>query len=172
MTKINTLKDSLTGKIQALYDIEKEIEKALPNMERAATDPELKEGFTNHLEETKQQIRRLEDIFQLMKQSPKKLKVEGVRGIIQDGEWVSQVETSPAMKDALLAGAARYVEHYEMAGYLSAIEEAQILGLSEISDLLNATLLEEKATDEKLALAMRNCMALANVENEEDDTLE
>ncbi len=146
-----TLNDLLIMKMQALYDIEHEIVEALPKMIKAATDEDLKEGFSTHLIETEAQIERLKEVFEILNEKPEKLKVEGIRGILKDGVWViKNIKNSKAL-DANLIAAASYVEHYEMAGYIAAISWANILGYSDVADLLEENLSEEKATDEKLS---------------------
>ncbi len=154
MTKIQDTTKAFIVKLQALYDIEKALEKALPKMEKAASDPDLKEGFRLHLEDTKGHSKRLERIFSDMDIAPKKLKVEGIRGIIADAQWVIDVDAPAAIKDAMIASAARFAEHFEMAGYLSAIAQANALGMTDAVMLLTETLSEERAADEKLALAI------------------
>jgi ferritin-like metal-binding protein YciE len=137
-------------KLHALYDMENEIVKALPKMAKKATDPELKEGFEQHLEETKNQVKRLEKAFSLLGEKAKKLKGEAIRGMVEDTSWgMTHIKGSEAL-DANLIAAAQYVEHYEIAGYGSAIEWAKEMGHTEVAELLEATLEEEKATDEKL----------------------
>jgi ferritin-like metal-binding protein YciE len=144
------LHDILVSKMQALYDVEGEIIKTLPKMAKKASDPDLKEGFETHLEETKNQVKRLEKAFSLLGEKPKKLKSAGIRGIVADGAWVmTTIKGSEAM-DANLIAAAQYVEHYEIAGYGSAVEWAREMGHTEVADLLEETLEEEKATDKKL----------------------
>jgi ferritin-like metal-binding protein YciE len=161
MAKITTPERAFIIKIQALYDIEKQLEKALPKLARASTDKELKKGFVAHLAETKMHSKRLEKIFKLIGMKPRKTICEGIRGIVEDGTWVMKVEAPSELKDSMIAGAARYAEHYEMAGYLGAIEEAQALGLSEAATLLAATLREEEGADRKLTGAMRKKLATA-----------
>lgn len=141
-------------KLQSLYDVEKALERALPKMEKAATHPDLKQGFRRHLAETKVHGERLERLFEALDVAPRKLKTEGIRGIIEDAAWVTKVDASAPVKDAMLASAARYAEHYEMAGYLSAIAQANALGMTEAVIMLTKTLNEEMATDETLAAAM------------------
>lgn len=145
-----TLQDLFLMKIQALYDIEQEIIKALPKMAQKAGNIELKKGLQEHLEETRKQVERLEQIFGILGQRPQKLKVEAIRGIVEDAKWVmSHVKDAKAL-DASIIAAAQYVEHYEMAGYGTAKEWADMLGLDEARDLLEDTLEEEKSADEKL----------------------
>lgn len=147
--------EAFVVKLQALYDIEQQLEKALPKMEEFATDPELKEGFRMHLEETKKHSERLEKIFEIVGEEPRKNTSEGIRGIITDGEWVMSVDAPAELRDSMIAGAARYAEHYEMAGYASAIVEAELLGLADIEEILAETLAEEENADMLLEQAMR-----------------
>ncbi len=145
-----SLQDLFLVKIQALYDIENELIKALPKMAKAASDEELKAGFEEHLEQTKEHAKRLEHVFEILGEKPKKLKCEGVRGIIADGEWVVKNVPNAEALDANLIAAAQYAEMYEMAGYGSAKEWAHVLGLTEAEELLAQTLGEEEDTDKKL----------------------
>ncbi len=87
--------------------------------------------------------------------APKKLVSKGIRGIIEDGEWVIAQNVSPMLKDSMIASAARSVEHYEIAGYKSAVIEARSLGIVDAAALLTETLVEEEATDKILAGAMK-----------------
>ena len=145
-----TLRDLFVMKIQALYDIELEIVKALPKIAQKASNAQLKKGLQEHLEETKEQAARLEQIFGMMGENPKKLIVEGIRGIVEDAKWVMANIKDPQALDAALIAAAQYVEHYEMAGYGTASEWAGMLDLDEAKNLLEETLDEEKNADEKL----------------------
>lgn len=154
--KLTSCEQLLEIKLQVLYDIEKQLEKALPKMAKAATDPVLKDGFTAHAKQTKMHSERLETIFKLMNLAPKKLKSEGIRGIVMDAEWVTATTGDDSLRDVMLASSARYAEHYEMAGYLSASQQAEFLGLAEVSELLKQTLDEEEETDKKLQEAMQN----------------
>lgn len=158
MPKVNSLKDVFVTKIQVLYDIETELITALPKLESAAKNPELKEAFSSHLEETKEHRKRIEKIFDLIDLKPKNLESDGIRGIIKDGSWVTKVTGKSALKDGMLASAARYAEHFEMAGYMSAIMEASALELDEAVDLLQETLEEENAADDKLSMIMKDCL--------------
>lgn len=150
-TKVKTVERSFELKLQELYDMETQIEKALKKMVKKADTQELKQGFATHLEETKGQIDRLEKAFAAIDEKPKKHRLEGIRGILIDGEIVAETDAEPALKDSMLAGAARSVEHYEMAGYLAAIAQAKLLGEGEVVALLEENLAEEEATDKKLA---------------------
>lgn len=156
MTKITDTTKAFILKIQYLYDVEKQLEKVLPKMARAATDPELKQAFTAHLEETRVHSERLERIFEMLNTSPRKVRCEGIRGIIDDGSWaIDTADTSDAIRDMMIAGASRYTEHYEIAGYEIAIAEAELIGLMDIAEILLLTLEEERAADKKLASSIQ-----------------
>ncbi len=158
MPKLTNSTEVFITKLQALYDIEGELKKALPKLAKTATDPSLRKSFRGHLEETSGHSRRLEKAFQFLGLKPKKLKSEGVRGIVKDGAWVIDLKAPPFIKDAMLASSAIYAEHYEMAGYMSAIEMSKLLGHENIAKLLAETLKEEEKADQKLALLLRNNM--------------
>jgi ferritin-like metal-binding protein YciE len=151
MAQNKTLRDMLVTKIQALYDIESELVEALPKMAEGATNPDLKEAFRNHLDETRIHVQRLEEIFDLLGEEKEKLEVEAIRGLVKDGEWVIENTEEGDARDAAMIGAARYVEHYEMAGYLGAHEWAEALGEDKVAELLEETLEEEEGAEEKLS---------------------
>ena len=167
--KIETLLDLFTLKVMTLYDIETQLVKALPKMAKAASDEELSASFSDHLEETKGQVGRLEEIFEMLDMKPKKSKVEAIAGLIEDAKWCIDQDPSPELLDALLVASARYVEHYEMAGYLSAIAWAESLGLDDAVALLNETLEEERAADEKLGKAQEKTVQAANEAGAEEE---
>jgi ferritin-like metal-binding protein YciE len=169
--KLESLHDLFALKIMALLDIESEIVKALPKMAKAASDPDLKQSFSDHLEETKGHVERLEAVFGELDLKPKKTKCEAIRGLVEDTEWLIKEKPTRAALDAGLIASARYVEHYEMAGYLSAVVWAKLLGYGEAAKLLQATLEEEKAADEKLAAAAEesiNAKAMVDLDEDED----
>jgi ferritin-like metal-binding protein YciE len=148
--KPNSLKDMLLVKLQALYDIEAQLVKALPKMAKKATDPLLKEALEKHAVQTEGHVERLKRAFELWGSAAKRLKVEAIRGLVADAEWLMRTVKDPATRDAGMVSAAQYVEHYEMAGYGTAAEWARILGQGEISGLLQQTLQEEKDADTSL----------------------
>ena len=157
-----TKKDGvLLLKLQALYDIEKTLEKALPKLAKASFDKGLRAGFESHLQETKGHVKRLEAIFKEMDAKPKTEKSEGIRGIVADSEWVMKNQPSGLLRDAMLAAGARYAEHYEMAGYMSAIEEAKVLKMPKVAQALQANLKEEVAADKILAGAVKAALKYA-----------
>lgn len=148
--KPTDLRDLLIQKVNALYDIEQNLVKALPKMAKAAKDKDLKAGFTSHLAETKVHVKRLEQVSKILGVKPKALKSDAIRGLIKDGEWVIKNVKPAAAMDSNLARAAQYVEHYEMAGYMAAYDWAKMLGEAQVAELLGITLDEEHAADEKL----------------------
>jgi ferritin-like metal-binding protein YciE len=145
-----SLHELLVLKLQSLYDIETQLTLALPKLAAAATSDELKDAFESHLAETKVHVTRLEEAMRLLSVEPKQEKTAGIRGIASDGDWVAG-HTTPVARDAGLIAAAQYAEHYEIAGYTSAREWAAMMDHQEVADLLDTTLLEEHAAQEKLA---------------------
>jgi len=119
-------------------------------MAKAASSDELKQGFEEHLEQTRGHVQRLEKIFQSLEESPKGKKCAGMEGLVKEGIEVMEEDFEGALMDAALIGATQRVEHYEIAAYGTASEFAKILGESEHVTLLEETLQEEKETDERL----------------------
>lgn len=159
-------------KIMALYDIETQLVKALPKMAKAASDEELRSSFVEHATETEGQVSRLEEVFEMLDMKPKKMKVEAIRGLVADAEWIIKEKPSAELLDAVLIASARYVEHYEMAGYMSAIEWAELLEMNEAAELLRSTLEEESNADAKLVEAASstvNPKALEYDESEDEE---
>lgn len=147
---VESIGDLFLDELKDLYSAEKQITKALPKMAKAASTAELSEAFQNHLEETCGHIERLETIFQTLGKRGTGKTCEGMKGLLEEGaEMIEEVEKGP-VRDAGLISAAQRVEHYEMAGYGSVRAYAELLGKNDIVELLEATLEEEKAADEKL----------------------
>jgi ferritin-like metal-binding protein YciE len=153
--EMQSLRDLMIDELKDLYSAENQILTALPKMIKKATSSDLKQGFEKHLKETEGQVERLEKIFQQLDQSPKGKKCKGMEGVIEDGKDLMEKDAEPEVMDAGLIGAAQHVEHYEIAGYGCARTYADLLGLNDISALLQQTLNEEKATDEKLSQLAR-----------------
>ena len=147
---VTTLDELLLDELKDLYSAEKQITKALPKMARAAVSQDLRSAFESHLKETQGQIERLDKIFEILGKSPKGKKCHGMEGVLEEGSEVLEELDKSAVRDAALISAAQRVEHYEMAGYGSVREYATLLGQKEIASLLNQTLKEEEAADEKL----------------------
>jgi len=149
--KVKTGGDMLELKLRELYDLESQVVKALGKLAKKANDEELRAGFEQHQQETQEQIIRLEQVFKILDTKPRKVKLEGIRGILNDGESMLSRDTSEEVHDVLMATAARKVEHYEMACYLAAGELASQLGHTEIEELLQESLAEEAAADKQLS---------------------
>jgi len=154
--QMESLRDLLVEELKDLYSAENQILKALPKMIKKATSKELKAGFEKHLKETEGQVERLDKIFSQLDESPRGKKCKGMEGVIADGKDLMEEEAEPEVMDAGLISAAQHVEHYEIAGYGSVRTYAELLGENEIARLLQQTLDEEKATDEKLTELARN----------------
>lgn len=150
MTAPSTLRDLLINKVNVLYDMEHELAKAVPKIIRATTNEDLKKEFTEHLGEIKTHIKRLEQVHKLLGVKPKKLTSAAIRGLVEDANWVIKNINPAAAKDANLARAAEYMEHYEMAGYIGAVDWAKTCGEKEVAKLLKETLKEEEKGDKKL----------------------
>jgi len=169
MSKIRTMEDLFVDELKDLYDAEKQIVKALPKMAKAAASEELREAFQEHLEVTKRQVERLEQIFGKLDVPAKGKKCQGMQGLLEEGqELIEQQDQSPLL-DAGLIAAAQKVEHYEMAGYGSARTFAQMLGHTEAADLLEETLEEEKETDQKLTDLAENIINEEAMESSESE---
>jgi ferritin-like metal-binding protein YciE len=148
--KIESMRDLLLEQIQDLYDAEQRLTKALPKMAEASTSPELRRAFESHLDETRGHVTRLEQAFQAIGEEPEAKTCDAMKGLIKEGDSVAgDIEQSP-LRDAALIAAANRVEHYEIAAYGSAREFALSLGMDKVAALLQQTLMEEKAADQKL----------------------
>lgn len=144
------LRDLYVDELKDLYNAENQLVKALPKMAKAASSDELRQGFQEHLEQTRGHVQRLEKIFKSLGESPKGKKCAGMEGLVKEGSEVMEEDFEGALMDAALIGAAQRVEHYEIAAYGTTSEFAKILGESVHVSLLGETLQEEKETDEKL----------------------
>jgi len=146
-----SLKKLYVEELKDLFSAESQLVKALPKMAKAASSDELRTGFEEHLEQTRGHVQRLEEIFESLDESPKGKKCVGMEGLVKEGSEVMEEGFEDAVLDTGLIGAARRVEHYEMAAYAAAREIARVLGQTKHASLLEKTLAEEKQTDEKLA---------------------
>ncbi len=148
--RIESMDDLFLEQIEDLYDAENRLLKALPKLAEASSSDKLSEAFRSHLEETKVHLERLEEIFSDLGRKPKGQTCEAMRELIREGEEVLEETDDPSLRDAALIAAASRVEHYEMAAYGSASSFAQTLGVPRVVSLLEATLKEERAADQKL----------------------
>src|SRR5260370_36448526 len=148
--KLNSMRDLLVEELRDLYNAETQLVDALPKMAEAATSHELKSAFEHHLEETREHVSRLEDIFQQIGEKSSGETCEAMKGLIKEGEILVKAEGNPDVRDAGLIGAAQRVEHYEMAGYGTARSLAQRLGEKQTAEILQQTLDEEGEANKKL----------------------
>ncbi len=145
------LLDFFVDEIRDIYWAEKHIVKTLPKMHKAAGSEPLKNAFEDHLEETKEHVSRLEQVFQILGEKAQAKKCEAMEGIIKEGESIiEETEDRTAVRDVGLVLAAQKVEHYEISTYGGLAQLARTLGKADIADLLEKTLIEEKKTDERL----------------------
>jgi ferritin-like metal-binding protein YciE len=146
-----TLHDAFIDELRDAYDAEKQLTKALPKMAKAASSPELRAAFESHLEETRGQIQRLEEIFGTLDEKVRGKHCDGMEGIIEEGKSGMEEDFDETTMDAVLIASAQRVEHYEMAAYGTLVAWAQAMGHSDAAELLQQTLDEEKAADQKLS---------------------
>lgn len=154
--KLESLHDLFVDELKDLYNAENQLTKALPKMVKAASSEDLRTAFENHLAETQRQVERLERIFKELETSPKGKKCKAMAGLIEEGREMIEMDGEDAVKDAALIAAAQRVEHYEIAGYGTVRTYAQLLGFDEAANLLQETLDEEAAADEKLTQLAQN----------------
>ncbi|MDZ4700405.1 MAG: ferritin-like domain-containing protein [Rhodothermales bacterium] len=140
---LNTLKDLLIHELRDLYSAETQLLDALPKMVEAASHEDLKEAFRNHLHETQNQKKRLTQVFSILKQPADSKRCLAMEGLIKEAQDLIAEPADISVKDAALIAAAQRVEHYEMAGYGTAVAYADLLDYEEIEDLLKETLDEE-----------------------------
>ena len=151
MATDKTLHDAFIDELRDTYDAERQLTKALPKVAKAASSPELRDAFETHLEETRGQIDRLERVFESLDEKVRGKHCEGIAGIIEEGKSIMEEDFDETTMDACLIAAGQRAEHYEMAAYGTLIAWARALGHTEAADLLQQTLDEEKAADEKLS---------------------
>ncbi|MEK7954357.1 YciE/YciF ferroxidase family protein [Luteolibacter soli] len=167
MPKLNTLEVLLAHEIKDLYSAENQLVKALPKMAKAATNPELQEAFTTHLEETKVHVQRLEQVAELLEITPKGKVCKAMKGLVEEGSETIEEDGDGNIKDLALIGAAQKVEHYEISGYGTVRALAEALGLADVVEILQTTLDEEGNTDQLLTGLAEQIVASAQEEVEE-----
>jgi ferritin-like metal-binding protein YciE len=150
MSSINTLLELLVDELKDLYHAENQLVKALPKMAKAAADPELKAAFTGHLAETRGHVERLAKALKILGAAAKGKTCHAMEGLVEEGGEAIGTSGPAAVRDANLIGAAQRVEHYEIAAYGTAKAFASVLGEYKVVDLLQATLDEEGAANDKL----------------------
>jgi ferritin-like metal-binding protein YciE len=155
---VKSVQDLLVDELRDIYHAEKQLVKALPKMAKAAKSAKLRQAFEDHLQETKGQVERLEQVFEKLDTRSRSKPCEAMEGLIEEAkEMMDEIKTPEVLDAALIVGAQK-VEHYEIASYGSVHALAQALGHKEVAQLLEQTLGEEKAADKKL-----NALALSEV---------
>ncbi len=150
MADKKTLKDLLADEIKDLYSAEKQLTKAIPKMAKGSSSPDLQAALREHLEETRKQVRRLEEAGVLLDIKPTGKKCVGMEGVIQEGAEALSEEGVDDLLDLGIIGAGSRVEHYEIAGYLTAISLAKSIKADEVVVLLQQSLAEEQGAEAKL----------------------
>jgi ferritin-like metal-binding protein YciE len=148
--QLKTLDDVLQAELKDLYSAERQLVDALPAIANAASSKDLKEAMNEHLDETRGHLKRLEDVFEAIGIRPESEHCAGMEGLIKEGSEIATAKGNGDARDAALIGAAQRVEHYEIAAYGTARTLANELDQSEVASLMNDTLDEESAADEKL----------------------
>lgn len=150
MPKKESLRELYVDELKDLYSAETQLVRALPKLAKAASNAELRQAFEEHLRQTSEQVSRLEQIFEMLGEKPTGKKCVGMEGLVKEGAETMQEDYEDAVMDAAIIGAAQRVEHYEIAGYGTVREFAELLGENEHISLIEQTLEEEKQADEKL----------------------
>jgi ferritin-like metal-binding protein YciE len=148
--QLQNLNDVLIEQLADLYSAEQQLVKALPKVASAASEPDLAEAITHHLDETRGHVKRLEQAFAELKVTPPMETCEAMKGLIAEGEEIIAASGDPVARDVALIAAAQRVEHYEIAGYGTARELAKQLDFNTVADLLGDTLDEESDADKTL----------------------
>lgn len=151
MANTGTLHDAFLDELRDTYDAEKQLTKALPKLAKAASSAELTRAFETHLKETEGQIRRLEEVFASLDEPVRGKHCDGIAGIIEEGKSIMEEDFDESTMDACLIAAGQRAEHYEMAAYGTLVAWARAMGHDDAAELLEQTLEEEKAADEKLS---------------------
>ena len=150
MAESGTLHDAFLDELRDTYDAEKQLTKALPKLAKAASSPDLRAAFETHLEETRGHVERLEQVFESLDEKARGKHCDGIAGIIEEGKSIMEEDFDDATMDACLIAGGQRAEHYEMAAYGTLVAWARAMGHAKAATLLQETLDEEKAADEKL----------------------
>ncbi len=171
---LDSLHDLYVEELKDLYNAENQLLKALPKMVKAATHPDLKNAFKEHLEVTRNQVTRLEAIFEKLEESPKGKKCKAMEGLVAEAADTIAEDGIATVKDAALIAAAQRVEHYEMAGYGCVRTFAKLLGYDEAVELLQATLDEEGVADKALTELAETIINIdaENADDEDDEEVD
>ena len=151
MAEAGTLHDAFIDELRDTYDAEKQLIKALPKLAKASSSAELKAAFEEHLEQTLKHVERLEQVFEEMGETARGKHCDGIAGIIAEGKTIMDEDFDEMTMDACLIAAGQRAEHYEMAAYGTLVAWAEGMGHTDAAQLLQETLEEEKAADQKLS---------------------
>jgi len=151
MAETSTFHDAFIEELRDMYDGEKQLTKALQKLAKASSNPELRQTFESHLDETRGHVERLEQVFEGLDETARGKHCEGIAGIIEEGKSIMDEDFDETTMDACLIAAGQRAEHYEMAAYGTLVAWAEAMGHSEAAELLQLTLDEEKAADKKLS---------------------
>jgi ferritin-like metal-binding protein YciE len=173
MAETKTLHDAFIDELRDSYDAEKQLTKALPKMAKAATSEELREAFESHLKETQEHVTRLEQVFASIGEKVQGKHCDGIAGIIEEGKNAMEEDFDEATMDSCLIAGGQRAEHYEIAAYGNLIAWAEAMGHDEAVTLLQETLEEEKAADEKLTSIaagglLEEAASIAHPENDDE----
>jgi ferritin-like metal-binding protein YciE len=169
MAKLESMDALLADELRDLYDAEQQLTRALPKMAKAASSPELKDAFEEHLQITEQHISRLEEALEGLDVRAKGKKCVGMQGLIGEGQEHLEADGDDDVIDAALIASAQKIEHYEIAAYGTAREHAGCVGHSEIADLLQQTLDEERDADRLLSALAEDLINRRAASREMDD---
>lgn len=158
--KLNNLQDLLIHELKDIYSAEHQITKALPKMIKAASSDQLKAAFEEHLRVTEQQIKRLDNVFQMLGEKASSEHCKAMEGIIKECESMMSERADKSVMDAALIACAQRVEHYEIAAYGTVCTYAKQLGMPDVEKQLGVTLDEEKMTDQKLTMIAEQAVNL------------
>lgn len=171
--KTNEFFNLFLEELEDMFSAEHQIVKALPDLIKQASLPELKEALSKHLKETEHQVQRIEKIFSMLGMKPKEETCEGMKGIIEEGKEMVKGKAKSAILDAAIISAAQKVEHYEIASYGTLRSFAEFLDLDDdIVDLIQENLDEEGAADKKLTKIAEGSLFTSGINKEAVDTSE
>jgi ferritin-like metal-binding protein YciE len=169
MSELTTIKDLLEEEIKDLYSAEKQLTKAIPKMAKGSNNEELSSAFEAHLKETENQVKRLEKVAEFLGTEPTGKKCKGMEGVIEEGSEALDEDGNESVLDLGIIGAGSRVEHYEIAGYTTAISLATKLGEDEVVKLLSESLKEEQAAEDKLRAIADTIIDSAPTDEEENE---
>ena len=166
-----TMHDLMIAELKDLYSAETQLVKALPKMARGSVTRTLRRAFEDHLDQTNEHVARLEKIFSILGVSPRGTKCKGMEGLLEEGNEMLDEEGDETVRDAGIIAAAQRVEHYEIAAYGSTLAFATLMGHTDVAQLLEQTLNEEKAADELLSIIAENDVngQAPSMEDEDED---